>query len=73
MAEKISEQSVKLPYCPLYGSNVVISEYNKNGECQCLSCNNISGSCYDCSYRDKLVGERTSMVINNCMQCLRQK
>ena len=62
-----------IPYCPLYGSNVIISEYNDYGKCRCLSCNMHAVDCYKCDYRDKLVGERTSMIMNRCMQCVRQK
>ena len=69
----MAKQFFTIPYCPQYGSNVVISEYNENGKCKCLSCGMVSGSCYNCSYRDKLVGERVSMIENRCMQCIRQK
>lgn len=63
------ENSFTLPYCPLYGTNVVISEYNENGQCKCLSCNPFTISCKDCDYREKLISARISMVTNKCIQC----
>ena len=69
----MAEESFKLPYCPQYSSNVVISEYNENGKCKCLSCTPFATWCQTCEWRDKLVAERTSMINNKCMQCIQQK
>ena len=65
----MANNSFKLPYCPLYATNVVISEYNENGQCKCLSCSPFGMLCKTCEYRDKLVAERTSMITNRCIQC----
>lgn len=65
----MTDNPFKIPYCPLYGTNVIISEYNKNGQCKCLSCSPFGMRCQACEYRDELVAERTSMIANRCIQC----
>lgn len=60
--------------CGYHAANVVISEYNENGECKCLGC--AGCRCQTCEQRTKLIQEsweKNEVRLERCMACLKQK
>lgn len=61
-------------FCGLHSAHVVVSEYNKNGECKCLSC--IGYSCSKCQHYRDLVDESVRLdqvKLERCINCLNQR
>ena len=64
------------PMCGLHAANVVVSEYNKNGECPCLNCNPCTMHCQQCShYKDLLkeADEKDQIRLERCIACMKQR
>ena len=64
------------PMCGLHGVNVVISQYNKNGECRCLKCGPCPMYCQSCSRYKQLLKEadlKMQMRLERCISCMNQK
>lgn len=74
--EKIMAEYKHNPMCGLHGANVVVSEYNKNGECECLKCGPWVTRCENCEqYKalQKEATEKNQLDLERCKACLRQK
>ena len=62
------------PLCGLHSANVVASQYNKNGECKCLSCAGVW--CQHCAQYKDLLDEANKndwLKLERCINCMRQK
>ena len=61
-------------FCGLHAAHVVISKYNKNGECRCLGCPGCA--CQSCTqYKDLLdeADRKNQLRLERCMDCLKQR
>lgn len=61
-------------FCGFQSAHVVVSEYNKNGQCKCLSCP--IGACSRCQHYRDLVDEsvRLDQVrLERCINCVKQR
>jgi hypothetical protein len=79
MAEEKKYVYVSNPFCAFMACNVVVSEYNYNGTCKCLSCHPGTMYCNNgCSWYDKLMQERctddtVTSFDNRCVRCMKQR
>lgn len=61
-------------FCGLYGAHVIVSNYNNNGECICLSC--LGHHCSNCQHYSDLVDESVrldQLRLERCINCQKQK
>ena len=61
-------------FCGLHGAHVVVSEYNKNGKCKCLSCPGFV--CVRCKKYQDLVVESVRLdqvKLERCINCIKQR
>ena len=86
MAQDKNFVYVNHPFCAFMACNVVVSEYNNNGTCKCLSCPSTIHYCNNgCSYLQQLMNEReteklafyedmditkTTLFQNRCQRCM---
>ena len=66
-------KNVEKRFCGLHGAHVVVSEYNKNGECECLSCPGFT--CSRCKKHQDLVDESVRLdqvKLERCINCMNQ-
>ena len=64
------------PMCGLHGVNVVVSEYNENGECKCLKCLSSIMWCQNCTQYKKLLQEaddKNQLRLERCIACMNQR
>ncbi len=69
-------QYVNNPMCGLHGCNVVISDYNKDGKCQCLKCQPYTMHCQQCEEYKRLLKEADInqwLRLERCISCMKQK
>lgn len=62
------------PMCGLHACNVVVSSYNKNGDCKCLGCAGLR--CHDCVQYKSLLDEannKNQLRLERCINCMNQK
>jgi len=61
------------PICGFQAANVLVSQYNENGECPCLKCNPCTGHCRECEQYKKLLKEADEnqwLRLERCISCL---
>ena len=62
------------PLCGLHSANVVVSAYNENGECKCLSC--VGCWCKNCQQYKDLLDEANRndwLRLERCINCMNQR
>ena len=79
MAQDKNFVYVNHPFCAFMACNVVVSEYNNNGTCKCLSCHPGTVRCNDgCTWYNQLMQERwddetATCFDNRCIRCMKQQ
>ena len=61
-------------FCGFQGANVVASEYNNNGECECLGCPGCA--CQSCKKYKELLQEsmkQEQLRLERCVNCIKQR
>ena len=67
----MSQENTNKKMCGLHGMHVELSEHNRNGNCQCLSC--FGMHCNDCTVFKSIVAHQVwadmMSVASRCAKC----